>query len=387
VVTAIQAEIPGALPGARRLWRAQTKAYPGQNLVRATVAATASRPPAGDDQLQTRAYTPCQPIDGAFMGQSKDYYQLLGVDRSATADQIRKAYRKLARTYHPDVNKSPEAATKFAEVTEAYEVLSDAKKRKAYDRFGHAGVGVGAGGFSPGGWSTNVGPGGQVDSGEFANAFEQFFGAGGGSPFGGGVGPTAQPRPVPRRGRDIAHSLSVSFMTAARGGAEQLRMRDGESGTQTINVKIPQGTQPGSKLRIKGQGHAGSAGGQVGDLILTVTVGNHPYFRREGLDLLIDVPITIVEASLGVAVTVPLLKGSVQIKVPAGASSGQRLRVPEKGLQDAKGKCGDFFVVVQIVAPESLSEEGRGLLETIAKELKNPRESSVWADDVGDDSG
>ena len=321
------------------------------------------------------------------MGQSKDYYQLLGVDRSAIAAQIRKAYRKLARKYHPDVNKSPEAATKFAEVTEAYEVLSDAKKRKAYDRFGHAGVGVGAGGFSPGTWSTTVGPGGNFDSGDFANAFEQFFGAGGGSPFGGGVSPTAQPRPVPRRGRDLTHPLSVSFMTAARGGAEQVRIRDGESGMQTISVKIPPGTEPGSKLRIKGQGHAGSAGGQTGDLILTVTVGHHPYFRREGLDLLIDVPITIAEAALGVAVTVPLLKGSVQIKVPPGASSGQRLRVPEKGLQDAKDQRGDFFAVVQIVAPQSLSDQGREQLETLSKELKNPRERSSWADDVGDDSG
>ena len=321
------------------------------------------------------------------MGQSKDYYQLLGVDRSATADQIRKAYRKLARTYHPDVNKSSEAATKFAEVTEAYEVLSDAKKRKAYDRFGHAGVGVGAGGFSPGGWSTNVGPGGGVDAGDFADAFEQFFGAGGGSPFGGRVSPTAQPRPVPKRGRDLTHSLSVSFMTAARGGSEQVRISSGDSGMQTISVKIPPGTQPGVKLRIKGRGQAGSSGGQPGDLILTVTAGHHPYFRREGLDLLIDVPITIAEAVLGVAVTVPLLKGCVQIKFPSGTSSGQRLRVPGKGLQDAKGEYGDFLAVVQIVAPESLSEQGRGLLDTLAKELKNPRESAVWADDVGDDPG
>ncbi len=368
----------------RHRWRAQTKAYPGQNLVRATVAATDNRLRRVDDRPWPRAYTPCQPIDGALMGQSKDYYQLLGVDRSATAEQIRKAYRKLARTYHPDVNKSPEAATKFAEVTEAYEVLSDAKKRKAYDRFGHAGVGVGAGGFSPGGWSTNVGPGGEFDAGDFANAFEQFFGAGGGSPFGAGAPPTAQPRPVPRRGGDLTHPLSVSFMTAARGGAEPVRISTGDSGSQTINVKIPPGIEPGAKLRIKGKGHAGSAGGQAGDLILTVTVGDHPYFRREGVDLVIDVPITIAESAFGVTVTVPLLKGCVQIKVPPGTSSGQRLRVPGKGVQDTKGRWGDFLAVVQIVAPDSISEQGRGLLETLAKELNNPRERVTWADDVGD---
>ena len=185
----------------------------------------------------------------------------------------------------------------------------------------------------------------------------------------------------------MTHSLSVSFMTAARGGAEQVRIRVGDSAVQTISVKIPPGTEPGAKLRIKGKGHAGSAGGQVGDLILTVTVGHHPYFRRDGLDLLIDVPITLAEAALGVTVTVPLLKGCVQIKFPPGTSSGQRLRVPGKGAQDAKGQCGDFLAIVQIVAPESLSEQGRGLLETLAKELKNPRERAVWADDVGDDPG
>ena len=117
-----------------------------------------------------------------------------------------------------------------------------------------------------------------------------------------------------------------------------------------------------------------------------MTVGNHPYFRRHGLDLSIDVPITLAEAGLGTAVTVPLLSGSVQIKVPPGASSGQRLRVPGKGLEDAKGACGDFFAVVQIVAPETLSEQGREQLESLAKELKNPRERAVWADDVGDNS-
>ena len=371
----------------RQLWRARAKAYLRIRPARAKLTAGSSRSRACNDRHRTRAYTPCRPIVGAIMGQSKDYYQLLGLDRSATAEQIRKAYRKLARTYHPDVNKSPEASTKFAEVTEAYDVLSDAKKRKSYDRFGHAGVGVGAGGFSPGGWSTNDGPGGNFDAGDFASAFEQYFGASGGSPFGGRVSPTAQPRPAPRRGQDMTHSLSVSFMTAARGGAEQVRVRDGESGMQTISVKIPPGIEHGAKLRIKGQGHAGSAGGQTGDLILTLTVGKHPYFRREGLDLLIDVPITIVEAALGVAVSVPLLKGSVQIKFPGGASSGQRLRVPEKGLQDAKGRYGDFFAVVQIVAPESLSEHWRKQLETLSKELKNPRERSSWADDVVDDSG
>ncbi len=326
------------------------------------------------------AYTHPRKVDGANMGQSKDYYQLLGVDHAATADQIRKAYRKLARMYHPDVNKSPEASTKFAEVTEAYEVLSDAQKRKTYDRFGHAGVGVGAGGYSPGGWNVSAGPGGGFDSADFGAAFEQFFGAGGSSPFGPGPAQTPPRRPTPRRGKDLTHTLSVTFMTAAKGGTEELRVGVGE-GTQTISVKIPPGTEPGAKLRLKGKGHPGSSGGAVGDLILTVKVGNHPHFRREGLDLLIDLPITIVEAALGVAVTVPLLKGSVQIKVPPGASGGQRLRVPGQGLHNAGGDQGDFLAVVQIVAPKSLSDDAKALLETLAKELKNPRDRSALADD------
>ena len=372
----------------RSLWRAQTKPYSRKKLVRAAITASSRGLQTSDDQVRPWAYTQPQPIVGAPMGQSKDYYQLLGVDRSATAQEIRKAYRRLARTHHPDVNKSAEASTKFAEITEAYEVLSDAQKRKAYDRFGHAGVGVGAGGFGSGQWQAHVRPGGggDFDAGDFSSAFEQFFGPGVSSPFGVGAAPAARTRPAAQRGQDVTHSLSVSFMTAARGGAEQVRVMVGDSGAQTISVKIPPGIEPGAKLRIRGKGRPGRGGGSPGDLILTVTVGNHPYFRRHGLDLSIDVPITLAEAALGTAVTVPLLNGSVQIKVPPGASSGQRLRVPGKGLEDAKGACGDFFAVVQIVAPESLSEQGREQLESLAKELKNPRERAVWADDVGDNS-
>ena len=351
--------------------------------MRAAMTASSRGLQTSDDRARPWAYTQPQPIVGASMGQSKDYYQLLGVDRSATAQQIRKAYRRLARTYHPDVNKSAEASTKFAEITEAYEVLSDAQKRKAYDRFGHAGVGVGTGGFGSGGWQVHVRPGGDFDAGDFSSAFEQFFGPGVSSPFGVGASPAVRTRPAPQRGQDVTHALSVSFMTAARGGAEQVRVMVGDDRAQTISVKIPPGIEPGAKLRIKAKGRPGRGGGSPGDLILTVTVGHHPYFRRHGLDLSIDVPITLAEAALGTAVTVPLLSGSVQIKIPPGASSGQRLRVPEKGLKDAKGVCGDFFAVVQIVAPQSLSEQGREQLESLAKELKNPRERAVWADDVG----
>ncbi len=321
------------------------------------------------------------------MAHDNDYYNVLGVERKATADEIRKAYRKLAREYHPDVNKSSEAATRFAEVQEAYEVLSDAGKRKAYDRYGHAGVGVGQGpgGFGPGpggGWSVDFGDGrgSPFEASDFASAFQDLFGQGGGSPF-----DTAARRPrqaAPQRGQDVHHALSLSFLTAALGGEEQIRLSVGSAQPQTLSVKIPPGIDAGAQLRVRGKGHPGHGGGPAGDVLLTVQVGKHPYFRREGLDLLIDIPITIAEAGFGATVKVPLLKGSIELKVPPGASSGRKLRVKGKGLTNAKGRSGDFYAVIQIVAEKDLSRRGRELLEELATELRDPRASAAWADDL-----
>ena len=304
----------------------------------------------------------------------KDYYSVLGVERSASAEAIRKAYRRLARQYHPDVNKSADAATRFAEVTEAYEVLSDAEKRKAYDRFGHAGVGVGQGPSHTGGWtSADFG-----EAGEFASVFQDLFGRGPGASVGAGHrwrGPAA----TPRHGESVRHAITVSFMTACLGGSEQIRL----TGTgQTIDVKIPPGIESGAQLRIRGQGGAGQAGGPPGDLLLTVGVGRHPYFRRDGLDLLLDLPVTVAEAAFGTTVTVPLLKDRVQLKLPPGTSSGQRLRVKGKGITDAGGRRGDFLAVVQIVCPENISDAGRTALQELAGELPDPRATASWADDL-----
>ena len=311
------------------------------------------------------------------MAGDKDYYNVLGVERAAGADAIRKAYRRLAREFHPDVNTSSDAATRFAEVQEAYDVLSDAEKRKAYDRFGHAGVGVGQGpgGFGGGGWSGEY-RGSPFGAGDFSSVFEEMFGQRGGDPFG-----RAAPGAVPaRRGADLRHDLSVSFMTAALGGAESVRLNLG-SAPQTISVTVPPGIDSGARLRVKGKGSPGSDGGPAGDLILTVDVGLHPWFRREGLDVYITVPVTIVEASFGTAVTLPLLKGSVEVKIPPGASGGQKLRVKGKGLDNGRGERGDFYAIVQIVAADDLSEKGRELLRDLEAELKNPRESGPWAGD------
>lgn len=342
---------------------------------------------------------------------NKDYYEILGINRTASEEDIRRAYRKLARKYHPDVNNDPDASKRFSDITEAYDVLCDAEKRKAYDRFGHAGVGAGADGagagpFGGGGgprtrsYSTRSGPGGGFEASDFGDIFEDLF-RGGDSPFGPGAGMggrathRAGPTARARTGRDLHHTLTVSFMTAAFGGTERLRLSIGEAaphpghaGTaaQEIDVKIPPGIESGSKLRLKGRGQPGRFGGEPGDLILTIKVGRHPYFRREGPDVFLDVPINLAEAALGANVTVPLLQGSAQIKIPAGASSGRKLRLKGRGIKGADGRVGDFYAVVQIVAPEQLSEKGQSIINELREELQNPRESAVWADEVKDAS-
>jgi DnaJ-class molecular chaperone len=339
------------------------------------------------------------------MTDQRDYYEVLGVERGANQEQIRKAYRKLARQFHPDVNKEADAAKKFSEVQEAYDVISDDEKRKNYDRFGHAGAaGFGAShagpghsraGRGPSAW-TNVG-GQSVEPEDLGEIFEQMFGGGRGSPFGAGFGgPGGRPAGAagrvhvqPQRGVDQEHTITVTFLTAALGGTEHIRT-GADGSASTISVKIPPGIESGAKLRVRGKGSAGRAGGSAGDLILTVQVGNHPYFRREGLDIMIDVPITIAEAVLGVRVTVPLLPvegrtSTVEIKIPAGTSSGARLRVKGKGVTDAKGRSGDYYAVVGIAAPavSGLSQEEAETMEKLAKRLPNPRENAPWVGEIG----
>ncbi|MHC5003223.1 MAG: DnaJ C-terminal domain-containing protein [Planctomycetota bacterium] len=309
---------------------------------------------------------------------ARDHYEILGVDRGASDADIRRAYRTLARRYHPDVNKEAGAAQRFQEISEAYEVLSDKQKRQAYDRFGHAGVGAGPGrgGRGPSGWS-GVGAGGTSGFGDFGDIFEQVFSAKG-SPFTSSGSPFAA-GPRPRRGPDTRVELTVEFMKAALGGTETIQNVAGH-GPQRLEVRIPPGVEPGTKLRLKGRGRPAPSGGPAGDLIVTVRVGEHPRFRRDGLDILVDVPVTIVEATLGTTVTVPLLQGSASVKVPPGASSGRKLRLKGRGITDGDGRTGDLLAVVQIVAPTGLTPRGRALLEELSAELKNPRDGGPWAD-------
>ncbi|MDP7071027.1 MAG: DnaJ C-terminal domain-containing protein [Phycisphaerales bacterium] len=301
------------------------------------------------------------------MSLERDPYEVLGVSKSATDDEIRRAYRKLARTHHPDVSTEADADKRFAEVQEAYEVLSDAEKRAAYDRFGRVGgptpgAAGGPGGFG-GGWE-----GQQVDPSQFNDIFEQMFG-GGAAPGGFGQQGRATGRPASRRGIDQTKTITVTFKTAALGGTEHVVLDDG---TQ-FDVQIPAGIEDGSKLRLRGRGGAGSGGGERGDLIVMVHVGGHPYFKRQGSDLLVDVPITIAEAGLGTSVDVSLMKGSVTLRIPPGSSSGTRLRVRGQGIAKQSGERGDLYAVVQIVAPSDMPDEVRDHLIAMQASLPDPR--------------
>ncbi len=315
----------------------------------------------------------------------RDYYDVLGVKRSASDAQIKSAYRKLARKYHPDVNKASDASDKFKEATEAYEVLSDSKKRGMYDQFGHAGPAGGFGGRGgPQGW-----PGGQG----VEISFEDLFG-GGGSGFAGmgledimaalGGGMRGRRGPAPRRkGADIESHLTVAFMQAVEGMTTTIRVNRpgprGGAGTETIDVKIPPGVREGSKVRVRGKGEQGPAGN--GDLYIIVHVGKHPYFRREGDDVYVDLPVRIGEAALGAAVDVPTIDGMTTVKIPPGTSGGKKLRLKGKGIKPTgnRKQRGDQYVVIRIVPPPKLSPRGRELLQELNEvEAFDPRKDAPW---------
>lgn len=321
----------------------------------------------------------------------RNYYEVLGVGKSASADEIRRAYRKLAREYHPDVNKSADAQKKFTEVQEAYDALSDEQKRRNYDYFGHTEARPtepAGGGGAHYTWSNVGGPGGagaNIDMDDLGSMFETFFGGRGGGPgpdFGGAAGARGKakrgragrahpPAPEP----EVEHELSITFLTAARGGTEQLRLvEDGRS--RAVEVKIPRGISDGTRMR-------------VGEVVLKVRVGHHPLFRRnevrdapeQGLDLYLDLPLTFAEAALGAKVTVPTLDGMVELGIPPGTSSGRKLRVRGKGLEDSKGVRGDYYAIARIVAPEagSLRPDESAALRAMAERLAGPRSGDEWS--------
>jgi len=325
-----------------------------------------------------------------------DYYKTLGVGRTASAEEIRKAYKKLARKYHPDVRPGDkDAADQFKKVQQAYAVLGDADKRVQYDRYGHAFDGGRGGGPYRTAWAS--GPDG-THAVDLSDLFNQFFGGAGGaegfrgaqferSPFPGGFrsGPAGESpfahahAGEPAKGEDITFEVTVPFQVAAEGGNHGLQIRRGEQ-TERINVKIPAGVQDGGTIRLAGQGQPSPTGGQPGDLLLTVHVAPHPYFYREGNNLLVDAPITPSEAALGTKIEVPTLsEGHVNVKVPPGTSSGTRLRLRGKGVPNPKThERGDQYVVVKIVIPHETSEAAKKLYGELATiESQEPR-SGLW---------
>ena len=312
----------------------------------------------------------------------RDYYDILGISKDASQDELRQAHRRLVRKLHPDVNKAEDASSQFSEVQEAYDVLSDSEKRAQYDRFGHSHTAAGQPGPQGGGapWS-------DVDPETFESVFGDFFkGAGGGRAGGGfdaggfsGQGRRAR-QAAPRRGSDLRHQLDITFLVAARGGSETLRLTGHDGGEEKIEVRIPAGVQDGATLRVRGKGGSGSAGGPDGDIRLKLKVGPHPWYRRDGLDLMMDVPISITESALGVTVELPLLAGSATLRIPPGTGSGVKLRMSGKGITDAKGVSGDFLAVVSVVGPKSLSEEDQASLSEIGQRLDDPRRSLPWSE-------
>lgn len=345
----------------------------------------------------------------------RDYYEVLGVSRDASAEEIRKAYRRLARQYHPDVNKSPEAEARFKEINEAYEVLSDEEKRAAYDRYGHAGPQVG--GFG--------------DMGGFADIFEDLF-------TGFGMRTRAAQR-GPRRGADLRLDLTITFEEAAFGTEKELEIprletcprcdgsgaepgtspircpqcngtgevrrvqqtilgsfvnvttcpRCGGEGevitspcsechgqkrvqvTRKISVSIPAGVDDETRVRLEGQGEAGMYGGPPGNLYVVLHVQPHPYFQREDSDILLELPINIVQAALGDEVEVPTLDGPQKLVIPPGTQHGKTFRLKGKGVPRLhRGGRGDQIVTVRVVIPTNLDEKQKQLLRELGKTLR-----------------
>jgi curved DNA-binding protein len=302
----------------------------------------------------------------------KDYYNLLGVAKGASQDEVSKAFKKLARKYHPDLNpNNPEAESKFKEINEAYEVLKDPEKRKLYDSLG-PGWKDGQNFQPPPGFENFQFRSGGFGGDGFSDFFETIFGGAGvgGSQFGG----ESFGRTMRARGRDAEVRLTLSLEEAYRGGRksvtlqEQVRGADGMPRLQhkTLDVNIPSGVKDGAKIRLSGQGSPGRGGGPAGDLLLQVSLEDHPLFRLEGVNVVHDLRLAPWEAVLGCTVRVPTLDGPVDMTIPAGVSSGQKLRLAGKGLGKGASQ-GDQFVRIVIRSPRSLSDREQELWQELAQ--------------------
>ena len=310
----------------------------------------------------------------------KDYYKIMGVKKDATQDEIKRAYRKLARRYHPDVSKEPDAEKKFKEVGEAYEVLKDPEKRAAYDQLGanwkegqefrpppdwDAGFEFRGGGYTPG------------DASAFSDFFESLFGRGFGGGFSGARGGGAQFR---AQGEDHHAKVLIDLEDAFHGATRTITLHAPELDAQghvttherTLNVHIPKGVKQGQQIRLAGQGSPGFGGGSAGDLYLEVEFKPHAFYRVEGRDLYLDLPVAPWEAALGAQVKAPTPGGIIDLKIPPGSSSGRKLRLKGRGIP---GKSpGDLYAVLRIALPPGNSERAKAFYRRMEQELAfNPR--------------
>jgi molecular chaperone DnaJ len=324
----------------------------------------------------------------------RDYYDVLGAPRTATADELKKAFRKLAMQYHPDKNPGDKKAEeKFKEVNEAYETLSDPEKRQMFDQFGHAGAqgfrpGGGGGPFGGaaggpfGGFGGAAGYGGQGPNPEnmqdiFGDIFSDFFsGRGGRGPGGPGAGagpggPRAQAR---GRGADLRYPLVISFEEAAAGTEKTIsfiRQRNSKEETARLQVTVPAGVKPGQRLKLRGEGDASANGGGQGDLYVIINIQDHSLFKRVDNDIHLDLPLSFADAITGTSIEIPTLTGKASLKIPAGTPSGQLFRLKGKGFASVGGPgAGDMLVRIVIDVPKELTDEQRELLKKFSTSLK-----------------
>src|SRR5215471_2351046 len=310
--------------------------------------------------------------------QFRDYYETLGVSKTASDDEIRSAFRKLARKYHPDVAKDKKTAEeKFKQINEAYEVLGDPENRRKYDQLGENWNRPGGfqpppqwGGGQPGGgvhWGSGENGGVEFEFGGtgFSDFFEAFFGGGRGRSAFGGFGKRGA---MAERGSDVEADIMVTLEEALDGSTRTVSLRRaGSDKVEQYQVKIPRGVREGQRIRLRGQGEAGAGGGTSGDLFLRVRLARHPDFSVEGSDLIHEVRIQPWQAVLGGELLVPTLEGKVRLKIPPGTQGAQRFRLRERGLPGVSGKRGDLYVVTQMNIPKKLTERERELWSELAK--------------------
>lgn len=315
----------------------------------------------------------------------KDYYKILGVDRKASQDEIKKAYRRLAKQYHPDVNKTAEAEEKFKSIGEAYEVLKDPEKRQTYDQFGsqwkQAGsAGAGAGGFG-GGWDFSGGArqGGHVD---FSQFFEEMFGGAQQSSHSQWSNDGfASGHARPSKGEDLKTTINIDIEDSFNGinRSINLKLPDVDARgrvtnvTKTLNVKVPKGIQQGQTIRLSGQGGVSSTGGTRGDLLLEVNFNEHRLYELEGKDIYLNLPLAPWEAALGARVEIPTLSGKIGLKIPADSQQGRKFRLKDRGLPGKEA--GDFYIVLQITLPPSSDAQAKAFYQQMQDTLDfNPRQ-------------